>query len=252
MNEITVIEYVIYAVAGFVTTVFSGISGGGAGFIMTPLSIFIGLTPAQAVATGKFSGLSVSLGSLRSYHGSGSKSAGKRFTILLALAAIIVGMIAPFLIVQLDDRVYRIVLGLMILIMIPLIRRKKIGHQARKTTLKQKKVGWLLLIAALLVQGVFSGGSGVLVVLVLMSLFGLDSITAQITKRWSQVLLNTTVVIGVVISGLVVWPLAIIGVGTSYAGGLIGAKLAIRKGNEFVMNVFALLMLASGIGLMIT
>jgi uncharacterized membrane protein YfcA len=50
-------ELVLFAIVCFGMSVFSGFAGGGAGFIITPVSIFLGLTPAQAVSSGKFNGL---------------------------------------------------------------------------------------------------------------------------------------------------------------------------------------------------
>jgi len=45
-------QLLIYGVTGFVMSVFSGIAGAGGGFVMTPLLILLGLTPAQAVSSG--------------------------------------------------------------------------------------------------------------------------------------------------------------------------------------------------------
>lgn len=52
-------ELVGFGMAGFVMAILSGIAGAGGGFVMTPFGIFLGLTPAQSVSTGKFSGLSI-------------------------------------------------------------------------------------------------------------------------------------------------------------------------------------------------
>ena len=58
----------IYGVAAFCMSIFGGISGGGAGLVMTPLAIFLGLTPQEAIASGKFGGLSSVAGSIRVLH----------------------------------------------------------------------------------------------------------------------------------------------------------------------------------------
>jgi uncharacterized membrane protein YfcA len=50
------LELALYGGAGFLMSILGGIAGGGGGFVMTPLAIFLGLTPAQAVSTGKFAG----------------------------------------------------------------------------------------------------------------------------------------------------------------------------------------------------
>ena len=69
MDIITDIELVIIFAATLLVGILSAIAGGGGGLIMTPLLIFLGLSPAQSVATGKISGLSLSLGSIRGMKG---------------------------------------------------------------------------------------------------------------------------------------------------------------------------------------
>lgn len=249
VNEIGVLPIIIYALASLLSTILSGIAGGGGGFIMTPLLIFLGLSPAQAVSTGKLAGLSVSVGSLHRYRT--TKVKNKKFVVFVMALALAVGLFAPVFIKQLDAKIYQQILGILILVMIPVIKMKKLGVTSFMPSQKRKTTGWLLLFLALSLQAIFSGGLGVLVILVMVSMLGLDSITAQIAKRWSQVLLNSVIVLGVIASGLIVWEIAMVGIVTSFTGGKIGAKLALKKGNDFVMDVFMLLMLLSGIGLLI-
>lgn len=250
MNEISTLGLVVYAIVSLATTTLSGIAGGGAGFIMTPLLIFLGLTPAQAVSTGKFAGLSVTVGSLYGYKA--QKVNNKKQVAMVMAIAFVIGLLAPIFIKSLDSEVYRTVIGVLVLLMVPILKFKRLGVDSFEPTKVQKFLGWLALTIALAIQAVFSGGLGVLVVIVLISLLGLDSITAQITKRWSQVLLNVVIVLGIIGSGLVIWKVVAIGLVTSFIGGRFGAVLALKKGNEFVMNVFIILMLLSGIGLLLS
>ena len=50
-------KLVILGAVSLLMSILSGIGGGGGGFIMTPLAIFLGLTPQQAIASGKIGGL---------------------------------------------------------------------------------------------------------------------------------------------------------------------------------------------------
>lgn len=232
--------------AAVVMAVFGGIAGGGGGFIMTPLLIFLGLTPAQAVSTGKINGLAVTLGAL-----GGMRSVNGRLSkwriIPVMILALLVGLLVPFVIRSLDSEVYRIALGIILLLMIPVLLIKKIGLDSYQPKTWQKYLGAGFLTLALFLQGVFSGGLGTLVNIVLMGMLGMTATEANITKRWSQLILNTTIVLGVLLSGLIVWHILIITIPATLVGGYLGGKMAVKKGNKFVMNTMIVLILISAL-----
>lgn len=238
------------AILGFISflmSILSGIGGGGGGFIMTPLAIFFGLTPQQAIASGKIGGLGVALGSLQGL----TKAKVHRWRVVmpLMLLAAIVGLIAPRVIVNLDNDLYRRLIGIMLLLLIPVMWLRKIGLHETTPSGWQKAIGIPLLAITLLMQAVFSSGMGTLVVLVLMGLLGMRALEANVTKRFSQVLLNSLVVLGLLGTGLIIWEVAIVLFIASVFGGYIGSKIAIKKGDEFITKIFAILMLISGLEL---
>lgn len=108
-----------------------------------------------------------------------------------------------------------------------------------------------MLTASLFLQGAFSGGLGVLVNIVLMGMLGLTATEANFTKRCSQLVMNTTIIFGVIGSGLIIWKVAAVGVVTSLLGGYIGGHLAVKKGDKFVVDVMLVLMLLSAAFLII-
>ena len=77
----------------------------------------------------------------------------------------------------------------------------------------------------------------------------MTAIEANITKRWSQLILNITMTIGVLTSGLIVWRVAIVGIFSAFIGGYLGGRIAIKKGDKLVMNVMLGLMFVSGVWL---
>jgi uncharacterized protein len=245
----SLVELVIYGILGLGTSILSGITGGGGGFIMTPLLIFFGLSPAEAVSTGKINGLAVTVGSLhglRKY-----KDFSKPLVAIAMVLAFAVGLVSPYFITRLDQEVYKKILGVILLLLIPVIRVKKLGIKKTKTSNVFLVVGWPLLVIALLLQGIFSGGLGALVSLVLIGFLGLDGISANIVKRYSQLLLNSVIIISVFSSGLIVWQVAIVGICTSLSGGMIGSRLALKKGNKLIMDVFTVMIIFSATWLLI-
>lgn len=243
-------QLAVYGVTAFIMAILSGIAGAGGGFITTPLLILLGLSPAQAISSGKFNGLAVTIGSLsglRKYSGQISK---RRVGSIMILA-FLVGLIVPHIIKSLESRVYRVSLGVILLLMIPVMLYKKLGIKPRKTSVLKASLGGVLLTISLFLQGIFSGGLGTLVNIVLMGMLGQTATEANITKRWSQLVLNTTIIFGVLGSGLIVWQVVIVALVSSLAGSYIGGRLALTKGDAFIVNVMLILMLISGLLLII-
>lgn len=243
-------DLVIFAIASFLSSIVSGIAGAGGGFIMTPLNIFLGLSPAQSVATGKISGLTVTLGSLSGLQRAHGKASMKRIIPVMVLA-FLVGLAAPFAIKSLDPSSYRIIMGVLLIITVPLLLKKGIGLKPKKVSRTNKFIGGGLLAFALFLQGIFSGGLGALVNIVLMGILGMTALEANITKRWSQLILNTMIVIGVIGSGLIVWKVALLGVITTFTGGFVGGRIAVKKGDAFILDALAAISIVSAVFLII-
>src|SRR5262245_36584228 len=108
MDTITFTDQVIYAVASFGSAVLAGLSGGGGGFLMTPLLVFLGLSPAQAVSTGKIGALAIAVSSIGGMRTVKNKS--KQLLFVVMALALVIGLLAPFVIVKLDSELYRRIL----------------------------------------------------------------------------------------------------------------------------------------------
>jgi uncharacterized protein len=232
-------------------SILSGIAGGGGGFVLTPLLIILGLSPAQAVATDKFGGLALTMGALtgmRSERGSISR----RKVVPVMMLAFVVGLIVPFVIRGLDSQIYRVVMGIILILMVPIMILKKVGIHSHRPTGAQKVGGGVMLTVALFLQGAFGGGLSALVNVVLMGMLGMTATEANMTKRWSQLILLFTVVLGLLSSGLIVWQLLLVSIPTALIGGYIGGHIAVKKGNQFAMNVLIILMLVSALALIFT
>lgn len=239
-------QLALYGAVAFVMSIISGIAGSGAGFVLTPLLIFLGLTPAQTVATSKFSGLAASVGSLSGMYDAKTRISKWRITYIMLLS-FGVGLIVPHIITALDQGIYRMLLGIFLLLMIPVVILKKFGLRAHRPKLWQKYTGSVLVTLALLLQGAFSGGLGSLVNLVMMGMLGMTASEANIAKRWSQLILNLTILAGLVGSGLVVWQVAGVGAAMTLSGSYIGGRMAAHRGNDFIMHAMIILMLLGGI-----
>lgn len=240
---------VVYGVASFFVSILGGMSGGGGGFIMTPLQIFLGLSPAQAVATGKLGGLSVTLGSLHGLRK--AKLHSWKVVVPISLIALVIGLLAPVAIKNLDAEAYKQVLGVLLLVMAPVMLFKKVGHHKKEVSQTYKIAGYISVGVALALQAVFSGGLGTLVNMAMMGLLGMSALEANVTKRFSQVVLNGVIVLGLIGSNLIVWDVVLVGVVSAFVGGVIGSHLAIKKGDVFVTRIFVIFMILAAIELLL-
>lgn len=247
--DISGIDLAIYSVASLLTSIAGGMSGGGGGFIMTPLLIFLGLSPAQAVATGKVGGLAVTLGSLQGLKS--HKVKNKKLVYIVCALALVVGLLAPLAITNLESDLYRKLLGVILLLMIPVLSLHKPGKPQQELSKVRQGIGFVALILALGLQAVFSGGLGTLVIITLITLLGLSPLDANVTKRTSQVLLNSAIVLGVLASGLIVWKVAVIGTVTCLLGGYIGSKVAVKRGDEFVKRILIIFVFIAALELLL-
>ena len=241
-------ELVIYAVVSLVASVFSSIAGAGGGFIVTPLLIFLGLTPAQAIASGKFMGLSITLSNLRVT----SKQKVHNWKVVgpLLVIATVIGLVSPYVITRIEGDIYQKAIGVLVLLMVPVIYLKRLGYEQKQVSEKTRKLGYAIFTVALFLQSVFGSGLGTMVNLVLVSFMGMDGLEASVSKRFTQLIAATVSLAGLLFSGLMVWKIILVGVFCNAIGGTIGAHMAIRKGNAFIMNVVITLMLLSGIALL--
>jgi uncharacterized protein len=243
-------QLVLYGLVSLGMSVFSGIAGGGGGFVMTPLLIFLGLTPAQAVSTGKIGGLAITVGTIGGMRSEHERLSKWRVSAVMVLA-LVVGLLVPFVIRGLESGAYRVVLGVILLLMIPVMIVKKVGITPHEPSRPRQVAGAGLLTAALFLQGAFSGGLGTLVNVVLMGMLGMNATEANLTKRWSQLVLNVTVVMGVLASHLIVWRYVAVAVPTTLVGGYVGGWLAVKRGNQFVLNAMMVLMAVSALALIL-
>lgn len=230
---------------------FSGMAGGGGGFIVLPIFIALGLSPQQAVATMKLGAFGVGSGAITAFRKKSFENR-KLLACLMALA-FIVSLFVPHIFRQLNSKTFQFILGAIILVLIPVILSEKRGLVQKSTSLTQKTVGSLLMVIVLFLQGVFSGGIGSLNNILLISFFGLTTLQANAMRRVITMALNTFVVIALVATThFIVYKLAVSGLFGGFIGGYIGSHFALKKGEKFAKYALAAFMLVSGIVLLAT
>ncbi len=239
------LTFVVTAVFGVV----SGMSGGGAGFFVIPYFIFIGLTPQQAIATQKMSGLGAATGAVTAFHGKGLVD--KRYIVPFMTITTICAVIAAWLIPKIDAAVFQTIIGWMLIALTPtlFIKKASLGPGAR--TRPWIVAGFIAYTLVSFGQTMFGTGIGTILVLVMMFLFGLDALQANATKRVAQISQAIILFVLLLIQGLVQLSHGIAAMLGSLLGSHIGSRIAIKKGTHFVKIMLAVVMLTSGIALLV-
>jgi uncharacterized protein len=229
--------------------VLSGMSGGGANFIVMPYYIAIGLTPAQALATSKLSGLGSAVGTLTAFKG--KHLVDKRYLIPFMTITFVCALVAAFLIPKIDEVLFQKIIGISLLVLAPTLFINKGKFQPGVRTKGWIMAGFVGYTLATLAQTMVGSGLGTMINLVLMYLFGLGALQATATKRVTQTIQAVLLFVLLAIQGLVVWTHAIAGFIGASIGTHIGSEIALKRGVWFVRIMLAAVMLVSGVLLLL-
>lgn len=234
-------ELIIFAIVNTIVMTLSGIAGGGAGLFTAPFLIFLGVNPLTAIATSKITGFSAAIGAGYEYH---RKKILKLKTQIVFMAIGGIGaIIGSSLLVKFssNEELIQKLLGYVILLIgLPLLFSRNLGVETKERSDRFKNLGFL---AAFVISIVGAAMSGVTVayLFIFMLFFGMTAINAAIAKRSIQLVAQTVSLAIFAFAGFIDYKLGFIALITSLVGSYIGASIAIKKGNKFVVNALAIL-----------
>lgn len=237
-------DIIAILIASFISLIISifSVSVGGTSLITVPLLISLGMSSKTAVATNMFALIFLSLSGA-----AGLKKASKitQFKLFAFFSVLTVGgsFLGANIILTIDQDVLRKVISAMICIMACLfLFKKNLGIQERKEQISNKRlvVGSLLIFILGIYGGFFSGGYVTLLSFVLLLIFNLNFLQVAFATKVLNIFSSSAAFIFFCIHGLVDFSVGIPMACSMSLGALIGAKLAIKKGNPWIRNVFLL------------
>jgi len=237
----------------FVANLFSAFSGGGAGLVQLPALIFLGLPFGMALATHKVA--SVALGIGATFRHMKEKSLERQFMLFILLTGVPGVILGASLILQIEDRLATVALGVLTLgLGIYSVFKKSLGQVAdpKHRDTMGYVIGGIVLFLIGVLNGSLTSGTGLFVTLWLIRWFGLDYKGAvTYTLILVGVFWNGSGALTLGMLGEIKWewlPVLIIG---SLLGGYGGAHLAITKGNKWIKRGFEVVTIAVGSKLII-
>jgi uncharacterized protein len=237
-------------VVGLLSSLLSGMSGGGGGFITIPYFLLVaGMPPANALATAKMGGIGTAFGAMTAFKGKGLVHKGLVYKLMAI--TLVCSLISAWLIPRIDPAIFQRVIGVFLLLLIPTLFINKAAFQPGARHSRWITLGFMVYAIFSFLQTLIGAGMGSILVLVLMFLFGLGALEANATKRVAQSIQAVILFVLLAIQGLVYWWHGVAGLLGSIIGSHIGTHIAIKKGARFVKIMLAVVMATSGVALLL-
>ena len=237
----------LLCVAAFAAGFVDAIVGGG-GLIQTPMGLI--LLPQLPVSS--------VVGSLKIPAFSGTAFAAvqyvKRVAInwKLLLPMMAVAMLASFagstlLTVVHNDFMKPVLLVVLTLVAIYTFIKKDFGQHKEKAHSPTLHIFYSILISVVVgfYDGFIGPGAGSFLVLAFVAIMGYDFLHASANAKMVNLATNLGSITLFILKGKIIWAVALPMALCNAAGGFIGAKLAITKGNTFIMIFFLIVVVGT-------
>jgi uncharacterized membrane protein YfcA len=244
MTTFTLILLCVFAFsAGFVDAIV-----GGGGLIQTPAALV--LLPQYPVAT--------VIGSLKIPACTGTAFATiqylKKVTLNWRLAAIMcsTAFIAAFagseVLTMVSNRFMKpVIFIVLIIVAIYTYSKKNFGQHTHKTHSPKRELGYALLISISIgfYDGFIGPGAGSFLVLAFITLMGFDFLHASANAKLINLSTNFGSIVLFLLKGTILWKVALPMAACNGLGGILGARLAISRGNQFIRVFFMIIITAT-------
>ena len=246
MTEFSVAQALLLFAAAFFAGAINSVAGGGT-LLTFPALIWLGLDPKIANATSTVALWPGLVGGLWGFR----RELGRTRDLLwpLGLTSVLGGACGGLLLILTPPQTFArlvpfLILFATVLFMLqePISRRLSFGER----TPEGGRRGWwagaiVFQFASAIYGGYFGAGNGILM-LAAMGLLGISDIhSANGLKNFLGLALNLAAIVAFILSGLVVWPHALVMAAGAIAGGYFGARAARRLGRTFVRRAVVLI-----------
>ncbi len=241
------VEIILLCIAAFCAGFVDAIVGGG-GLIQTPAGLI--LLPDKPVAT--------VIGTLKIPAFSGTFFASLQYAkrvklkwgllIFMLPIAFTASCTGSWLLTRVSNAFMKPVL-LVVLILVGLYTymNKNFGIHTEKTHSRNRRIIYCLLISAVIgfYDGFIGPGTGSFLVLIFIGLLGFDFLNASAHAKFVNLATNLGSILFFTLSGKIIFQIAIPMAVCNAIGGILGARMAILKGNRFIKIFFLIVVTAT-------
>lgn len=234
--------YVALAVVYFAVSVVSVVTGGGS-LIQVPALIALGMMPRAAVATNMFAVAWMTLSATLRFARAGQ--IGGPFVVPLVVVTAVTSALGAGLAVALPEKAVKgVVAASMIAMLLFILSNPRFGEGTPKPSRARLAVGFVVVAILGVYGGFFSGGYTTLLTFTCVVALGMPLMQTVGTTKLVNLASCAVASVVFVAAGLVDLRVAIPASLASFAGGWVGAHLAIRRGERFVRVLFLVTVLA--------
>ena len=245
----TTVQLSLVALVGIISGFVGAVAGGG-GLISIPFLIFLGMPPQITLATNKLGGLGMSAGAIAKFLK--EKKIVWKYAIILSVAGILASFIGSRILISTKSDSLNFLIGILMLLAVPIMLMKKsFGSSTRQTSIRSKWIGYVIYFAISIIASFF-GGIGSLLIATVVLFIGLPMIEANATDLVGYTVMSLSAVIIYAASGIIDYKVGIILLVGMMLGGYFGAHTAIKRGNTWVKVIFAVVVAASAIKILLS
>jgi uncharacterized protein len=229
--------YLATFLVAFISSILSGIAGGGGGYLMAPYWLIAGMTPAQGATTGGFMAIGMGASSLAAFRNTNHFPRNKKLSIGLTIITVVASVIGAVTLTHIETSSFKTILAVITIVSIPMLFIDRSRIELNK---RYRNAGIAILILLLLVSSIITSSAfSILIAIGLSQLFNLTILQSTALRR----------LIGLVQSGVIFAILAFQGnfllfhaiaaiIGGSI-GSYLGTRFAIKKGEAFAKYALA-------------
>lgn len=242
------IIYLATLLVAFISSILSGIAGGGGGFVMSPYWLVLGMTPAQGAAAGSFMATGTSVSSTVVLHKTDHFPKSKRLLYILSITAFIGSILGAVIVLKIDMQSFRYLLAIITVSALPLLFVKPTVNRRLS---RYRALGLVLAILLLIIGSIITSSAlSILFALVLMSFFDMSVLQITALRRLVGVTQSIVMFIAFTAQGYFIWQHAIAGLVGGSLGSYIGTKYAVKKGELFAKYALTIMSLIGAVALL--
>ena len=242
MDNTLILLCIIAFVAGFVDAIV-----GGGGLIQTPAGLI--LLPNESVAS--------VIGSLKIPSFTGTFFAAREYLqkvkiplkrmLLFTSIAFAASFTGSYCLTIVSNHYMKpIIFFVLVIIAIYTFTKKSLGQSNTNNALVfSTNKSALLFLELGFYDGFIGPGAGSLLVLAFISFLGFDFLQANAHAKVVNLATNLGSIVLFIIKGSIMWSIAIPMAICNAVGGILGSKMAIQKGNQFIRTIFLIVIIAT-------
>ena len=243
------IIYLATFFVAFISSILSGIAGGGGGFVMAPYWLISGMTPAQGATTGAFMATGMSISSVAAFRKTDHFPKDKKLLIISSVVTFFASILGAVIVPQIDIQAFKYMLAIITISALPLLFIKP---NMKHRLMRYKGLGLGLAIGLLIIGSIITSSAfSILFALTLMAFFNMSVLQMTALRRLVGVVQSIVLFIAFAVQGYFIWQHAIAGFIGGSIGSYIGTKYAVKRGESFAKYALAIMSLIGAIALLI-